>query len=272
MSSKPPLLDPRSGKRPAIEHRHARASSITSCAGLSLIGRSGNDAAVYPLRCRRWSCGSCGLRKVREAQRRVADGLAVGPVWFVTITCAGGEDPVRSFELLTRRWKALHQRLNRATGRCEYWMVIETQKRGSPHLHILVRGRRPSARWLAAAAVAVGFGSEAKIKRAGRGLAGYLTKAIGPGTSAAMLPRHFRRLRWSAGWTPPVKRRMPRRWDHWVIAIAGPARAAQSVLARGYRLIELVHGPPERRTSTRPVRWVPVRAFGPHASVTNGAA
>jgi hypothetical protein len=107
----------------------------------------------------------------------------------------------------------------------------------------------------------VGFGRVADIRRPPPGIAGYLTKTIGPNTGGDSLPPHFRRVRWSRGWSLPVIRRARRVWQTWYIALAETGFAAASAVERGYRLIELVHGPPWRHPTARPVRWVPLAMF-----------
>jgi hypothetical protein len=139
--------------------------------------------------------------------------------------------------------------------------VVELQRRGSPHLHVIVRGPFIPFPWLARAARDVGFGRIVDICRPKPGLAGYLTKSLGPGTSGDLLPSHFHRVRWSRGWSAPVARRVRRAWPTWLVAFAGPRRAAASAVARGYRVVELVHGPPDRWPSRVPVRWQALAAF-----------
>jgi hypothetical protein len=251
--TEPSHLEPLDGKALSKEHRHA--GHPRSCGGLSLVAVDGDWAGIYPFRCRRWRCSVCGARKVDQTRKRIRAGLARGEIWFITITSPGDETPGVSFEQLSRRWKALHLRLTRRFGHIEYLAVVEIQRRGSPHLHLLVRGPRVARAWLATAVVEVGFGRILDIRRSHDGLAGYLTKAIGPNTSGDSLPAHFRRVRWSRGWSLPVVWRAKRVWQAWHIAFAGTARAAVSAVHRGYRIVELIHGPPDRRRSVRPVDW-----------------
>jgi hypothetical protein len=254
----PSYHEPTSGETPSKEVRHAPGRG--SCGG-SLIAVDGGDAAVYPFRCKRWRCASCGARLVREVRKRISAGLGVGEVRFLTITSPGTETPAESLDQLARRWKRLHQRLIRRFGAVEYVVIVELQGRGSPHLHVLVRGPFIPQRWLGSAAAAVGFGRVASVGRAHGGLAGYLTKAIGPGTVADSLPRGFQRVRWSRGWSIPVARRSKRQWPSWYLALADTRRAALSAVHRGYRVVALVHGPPDRWRTWRPIEWRPVRSL-----------
>jgi hypothetical protein len=251
-------LDPSHGRTVRKEHRHAR---LRSCGGVSLVGIDGGSAGVYPLRCKCWRCRSCGRRKVDQTRKRIRAGLGLGRTWFLTLTSPGDEAPADSFDQLSRRWKAFHLRLTRRVGHVEYLGVVERQRRGNPHFHVVVRGPLASRRWVRRAAVAVGFGTQSDVGRVPRDVAGYLTKAIGPGTDGDNLPTHFRRVRFSRCWSLPVPRRARRAWQAWLIAFADTRRTAIAVLHRGYRLIELVHGPPDRVRLTSPVRWQSVEAF-----------
>jgi hypothetical protein len=251
-------LDPLHGRSRRKEHRHARPRS---CGGVSLVGIDGPSAGVYPLRCRRWRCGSCGQRKVDQTRKRIRAGLGLGRTWFLTLTALGDESPTESFDRLSRRWKAFHLRLTRLVGHVEYAAVVELQRRGNAHLRVVIRGPLVSGSWVSRAAVAVGFGQQSDVRRPPPRVAGYLTKAIGPGTSGDALPSHFRRVRWSSGWSLPVRRRARRVWQAWHIAFADTRQTAASAVQRGYRLIELVHGPPDRVGMTSPVRWQSVEVF-----------
>jgi hypothetical protein len=259
--SPPAHLDPPRGETPSKELRHARHRR--SCGGLSVIGVAGPSVGVYPFRCKCWRCSRCGPRKVNQTRRRIQAGLGRGDSWFATLTSPGDEDPEASLRLLSARWKAFHLRLTRLLGHVEYVAVVEIQRRGSPHFHVLVRGPLVSRRWLAKAAAGVGFGRMADVQMTPRGIAGYLTKAIGPNTSGDSLPTHFRRVRWSRGWSLPLPARAKRMWQAWYVAVAGTHRAAASAVELGYRVVELINGPPDPWPTTHPVRWLPLGAvFG----------
>jgi hypothetical protein len=252
-------LDPAAGKTPSKEDRHARA--VRSCGGYSIVGVNGNDAAVYPLRCKRWRCPGCGPRLVRRARDRIRAGITQGPTRFLTLTSPGTESPEQSFDELTERWKRMSLRIGRRFGAFDYVAVIEIQKRGSPHLHVIVRGPFIPLPWLARAAGEVGFGRVVDIRRPRSDLAGYLAKSLGPGTSGDLLPSHFHRVRWSRGWSTAVAKRLRRACQAWYVAFASPARTAASAAARGLRVVAFVHGPLDRLPSRFPVHWQPLALF-----------
>ena len=88
-----------------------------------------------------------------------------GTYRFFTITSPGREDAETTYRELPRRWKRLHERIARRFGRIEYVTVVEAQKRGAAHLHVVYRGRYIPQPWLSRAAAASGFGPIADIRR-----------------------------------------------------------------------------------------------------------
>ena len=162
-----PSLEPTCGETRSKELRHGR--SLVSCSGLSLIGVDGDAAGIYPFRCHRWRCSTCGRRKVNQTRKRILAGLDRGATWFLTLTSPGSECPAVSLDHLSQCWKAFHLRLTRHVGHIEYIAVLELQKRGSPHFHVLVQGPFVSRRWLsiAAAEVATAGSSTAECRQGG---------------------------------------------------------------------------------------------------------
>jgi hypothetical protein len=257
--SSPPSLDSPGGETPAKEHRHGPAGR--SCGGYSIVGVDGPDAVVYPLRCGRWCCAGCGSRLVRRTRDRVRAGLTQGPIRFLTLTSPGIETPEQSLAEFTERWKRLSLRIRRRFGGFEYAAVVELQERGNPHLHVILRGQYIPRRWLAKTAREVGFGPRVDIRQPKTDLSRYLTKSLGPGTSGDLLPSHFRRVRYSRGWSAPFPKRLKRACQGWFVAFATPVRAALSAMSRGYRVVELINGPPGHRSSRLPVFWQPLETF-----------
>ena len=111
-----------------------------SCGGFSLIGVSGKEVRIYPLRCKRWSCPTCGRKKTRATIARVKAGMALGTCRFLTLTSPAGECPDESYARFPARWKRMHMRLERRFGRIQYVAVVEPQKRGAAHVHVVYRG------------------------------------------------------------------------------------------------------------------------------------
>jgi hypothetical protein len=178
----------------------------------------------------------------------VRRGMRLGTPRFFTLTSPGEDDAVTSYAEFQKRWHRFQARLRRRYGTVEYVAVVERQKRGAAHVHVVYRGPYIPWQWLGRAASESGFGKIVDIrkpaKRIERYLAKYLTKELEDPKSAP--PRYFRRVRrsrrWS-DWRPP--KRQPR-WPMWLIARAAPARTAQAARGRGYTVVELVLGRHDR--------------------------
>ena len=218
------------------------------CGGCSAVGVDGGDVGVFPLRCKRWSCPTCGPRKARQTMVRVRRGMSLGTCRFFTITSPGGDDAETTYREFPGRWKRLHQRLERRFGRIEYLGVVEPQpKRGAAHIHVVYRGPFIPQAVLSRLAEASGFGRIVDIRRSNPRLitylAKYLTKQLSsgdrPGAAAAStVPKYFRRVRVSRAWCEWTRQRDVR-WPHWLFTNAGPLMTAISAAQRGYRVVEL---------------------------------
>ena len=249
-----------------------------SCGAFSLVGTDGREAGVYFLPCKRWTCKRCGPRKVRRAIAQMQAGMARGQVRFVTLTSPGDEDVFTSYDQATRRWKRLALRIERRWGAFEYFLVVEPQKRGHAHLHVIIRGERyMPQRVLAAMARDCGFGRITHIKvPARRQLAGYLSKYLTktldlPNVRA---PRYFRRVRMSRGWVDEPAWEPERRWDSWWILDASPALAAVNVRQHGLIVVHVDHDAHERSSLPgRIVQWLrSVRGYRSAGFWANAAA
>jgi hypothetical protein len=227
---------------------------MTACGMGSLIGVDGSEVGIYPLRCKQWACDECGPKKVRATIAMIRSGMRSGTPRFFTLTSPGEDDAVTSYDKFQERWHRFQARLRRRYGTVEYVAVVERQKRGAAHVHVVYRGEFIPWQWLGRAAAASGFGKIVDIrkpaKRIERYLAKYLTKELDDPKFAP--PRYFRRVRrsrrWS-DWRPP--RREPR-WPAWLVARATPSRAAQAARGRGYIVVELVLGRDGRTQSAGP--------------------
>jgi len=200
--------------------------------------------------------------------------MRLGPTRFFTLTSPGTDSPDASYEQFQVRWHRFLAHLSRRWGAIEYLGVVERQKRGTAHIHVIYRGRFIPYQWLGRAAADAGFGKIADIRKPPSTIATYLVKyltkeladpAIGP-------PRYFRRVRVSRGWSDWVRPKPKRRWDSWWIADAVPEHAALSAQRRGYLVVEGSSDNPEAWFHPgRVVRWLRPEmlrepgAFRPHA-------
>jgi hypothetical protein len=220
------------------------------CGAYSLAGFEGNDAGIYPLRCKRWQCPKCGVDRVRQTMARIGAGISLGRVRFFTLTSPGDEDAATSWAELPSRWKRFHQRVKRRYPDFEYIAVSEEQKRGHAHMHVLYRGPYIDWRVLRAMAAASGFGRIADIRTTNPNLARYMVKYLtkdlragrqqADGTWKGPQLRYRRRVRMSRNWCPPYVPEHQHQWSAWRILNGPPAHAAMEVHRAGYRLVELV--------------------------------
>jgi len=100
---------------------------------------NGEKAKLVPLTCDRWDCPRCGPRK---AKRWLAKLLSARPTRHIVVTCRPGAapDPDTAATLLKRTWSRFVDNWRRKGRTCEYAWVLQWQKNGWPHLHILQRG------------------------------------------------------------------------------------------------------------------------------------
>jgi hypothetical protein len=126
------------------------------------------------------------------------------------------ETPAESWDALPLRWGRFYDRLAyQLRRRPTYFGTVELQKRGNPHLHLLVRdsGFIPKGA-LAHACTAVGFGfADIRQIAPGAGVQ-YVTKYLHK-SAGQVMPKGARRIRRSRDWyvEPPT---IVSRWgDDW---------------------------------------------------------
>lgn len=171
--------------------------------------------------CGRWDCSWCQWRKRAAACLILQWGLETAwargeRVRFLTLTDGSrGKMTVADFY---KAWNRLRVTLARERPggpyMKEYAAVVEVQKRGALHLHILMTGRYVPQRKLVGMAMAAGFGRCTDIREVRRvardgekgsadyvtkQLAGYLTKQSAVALAAKTNERR-RPLRTSRGW------------------------------------------------------------------------
>jgi hypothetical protein len=229
------------------------------CGAFSLVGIEGARCGVYPMRCKKWGCPVCGPRRVKATMARTKAGMSLGTCRFFTLTSPGTEDGDTSYENFPERWKRFRMRVERRWGRIEYIAVVERQKRGAAHVHVVYRGPFIPQQWLSRVAAECGFGRVADIRRSNpklmRYLAKYLTKELSDPSAAP--PRYFRRVRWSRGWCVWEKRSRAVPWNDWWILDTPSANAATEAARHGYKVEEVVADEHRNRFERHwAVRWM----------------
>ena len=175
----PPFLDP-------IEINRNTSGRGKHCGRFTVLGHDGKTSQTkfFRINCKCWNCSYCAPRKAkryRKAIRSIAEQRGLSR--FVTLTLDPSKiegDPVR---YLNDAFAKLRTYLRRYYGIAPtYIRVLEFQKNGNPHFHLLI-DRYISWPWLQEAWQAVGGGLFVNVKfvdvhRISRYLSKYLTKEL----------------------------------------------------------------------------------------------
>ena len=160
-----------------------------TCGGFSLggPGQDGTSQAVR-LSCKSWACAYCAPRRARKLKRSIVEQAQLHTLdRFLTLTLDPKKGtPEESWDRIKAAWAKFRVYLARKVGRgFQYLWVVEAQKNGYAHLHILIDRYVPQV-WIKRAWDAVGGGSIVHIERAdvrqsGPYLAKYLSKGFNEG-------------------------------------------------------------------------------------------
>ena len=177
-----------------------------------MVGILGRWAVLAQIPCQQWSCAVCGQRKANyyAGIARAGCALSVERLRLLTISCPR-ESPSESWAELGSRWARMSKSLARRLGtpgkpkRLAYFGTVELQKRGNPHLHLLLRdsGFIPKAE-VHQLGYAAGFGfSDIRQIQPGAGVV-YVTKYLHK-SAGQELAKGARRIRRSRDWyiAPP---------------------------------------------------------------------
>lgn len=208
------------------------------------IGTLGVDASgqVFAIRCKKWSCEICApinaLYRAIETANGVQALLTSGiRPYFVTITQpASVKTPEMAYSILFSQW-------DKFRNRWQYWAkqqavpnfyaaFVEGQghREGMPHFHIIgtaFPGKRTVKDW--ATSSGLGYQADVQLIAANSGVAWYVSKYSTKGSDAALMPRNFRRVRFSQDWPRMVFRKDLREGNAIV------KRTTETVLSWAYR-------------------------------------
>lgn len=159
-----------------------------------------------PVRCGLWACPECAKINAKKWAWRVQLHIERRklPTYMITLTVRGYiKDVPYAFRMLPKWWDVFRKRMQRElTGKWEYCAFVEAQalnRSGMPHFHIISL-RIPKRQRIKDFAWECGFGYEADIKKVNSGKASsYVAKYASKGDPS--MPRDFRRVRTSQGWT-----------------------------------------------------------------------
>lgn len=125
------------------------ACSLPTCGRgfVTLIDQASHDVLIMPMRCHRWSCPACApvrLAQIRSLARRGHPERHI----VLTLPADDSRSLSDSLHYIRSRYQVLVQQIRREFKVFEYMAVLELQKNGTPHLHILQRGTYIPWNWL----------------------------------------------------------------------------------------------------------------------------
>jgi hypothetical protein len=186
-----------------------------NCGRFTIVGLSPQGKRRYVrVDCKCWDCPYCGPRKARRYKRSIRE-LAEGKKLnrFLTLTLdpklIDRDDPVAYINKAFAKWRTYLKRQFHVS--ITYIRVLEFQKNGNPHFHILV-DRFISQVWIKQSWQAVGGGQFVNIKfvdlhHISRYLSKYLTKDL-----LLSAPKRSRRVTVSRGLRLLVKSKTSDTW------------------------------------------------------------
>ena len=153
-----------------------------------LDGPGGPRYRVARLRCKSWTCPTCGKKRARKLKSAIVEQAELHHMdKFVTLTMDPSKGTAEeSWDQIKAVWALARVYLGREFGAgFKYLWVVEAQKNGYAHLHILVNQYVPQA-WLKQVWDRLGGGrivhiERVNIRRTGPYLAKYLTKGFDAG-------------------------------------------------------------------------------------------
>ncbi len=224
--------------------KEVRTSGRAYCPkSFGMAGILGRWAVLVNIPCQQWACAVCGERKAQyyAGIARAGCGLATERVRLLTIS-APRETSVESWENLGHRWALFRKRLGRRLGvsAFPYFGTVELQRRGNPHLHVLLRdtGYIPKP-IIHALGYGAGFGfSDIRQISPGAGVV-YVTKYLHK-SAGQQLPKGARRIRRSQGWYIAPPRPMCSWGPEWAWqSVEGLAleQVEQELVGKGYEVL-----------------------------------
>jgi hypothetical protein len=136
------------------EFQRCVRGTISGCFREKTTGIEGR--AVFVMRCGKWDCPICGPKKARKLERRAMKGFLAELSQvkgfdqrylskLLTLTVPGVEyresrTPEEAYRELQDGWRKVVQVLRGKRKDWEYLRVVEPQKDGYPHLHVILTG------------------------------------------------------------------------------------------------------------------------------------
>lgn len=171
---------------------------------------------ICPIRCGK--CEGCRHHWRKKVRALVRDGCKGHVTWFVTLTFREYPSEIEGcvYDFTQRVWHDFLKRCDKAGFTFQYLRVVELQKRGTPHLHLVINrvkrynqavGETGTVKAIVGAlAQKAGFGPIFHVERArlgGKGAASYMSKYLSKSDLFEMIRqdgRAIRRYSRSRGW------------------------------------------------------------------------
>ena len=171
---------------PIQTNRNKRFGRGEYCGRFTVRGQAPNSPETRFIRvnCKSWGCSYCGPRRAKRYKRAIrATAEALQLRRFITLTLDPKKikgDPVHYLNSTFAKLRVYLRRDYRVAP--QFIRILEFQKNGNPHFHILI-DRYIRQAWLKSAWMAVGGGSFVDIRhvdvhRVSRYLSKYLTKEL----------------------------------------------------------------------------------------------
>src|SRR6266849_10270203 len=171
---------------PIQTNRNKQLRRGKHCGRFTVRGRAPNSPAMRFRRvnCKSWNCAYCAPRRAKRLKHAIRERAeAMQLRRFLTLTLDPSKiegDPVRYLNAVFAKLRVYLQRHHGVSP--QYIRVLEFQKNGNPHFHILI-DRYIDIEWIRKAWVAVGGGYMVDIRlvdvhRVSRYLSKYLTKDL----------------------------------------------------------------------------------------------
>jgi hypothetical protein len=172
-----------------------------SCGRFTIVGIVDGVQRFIRLDCKCWDCKYCGPKKARRYKNAIRDTAEAHKLCrFLTLTLdpcfMDRENPVAYINKAYAKWRIYLKR--KLGARVVYIRILEFQKNGNPHFHILVDRFIPhsliQSTWQAAGGGRMVFIKYVDIHRISRYLSKYLTKEL-----LLSAPKRSRRITVSRG-------------------------------------------------------------------------
>jgi len=119
------------------------------CSEALVVKRTGLQVAARILYCRSWQCEMCRPQRSKQLVAQAIRGKA-NKFLTLTVSAASGPNPIARCKALIGAWRKMRRALEEQFDipRIEFMAVVEAQKSGEPHLHILMRSPYIEQRWI----------------------------------------------------------------------------------------------------------------------------